>query len=113
MKSVGSLIRDTRRSAGVTQAQLARRLGTTQPAVAKLEGEHSNPTLRTVTDALAALGHELRLEAVPRPAAVDESLIRRQLELSPAERLRQLEAMHRQARVLAAAGARARGERPG
>lgn len=110
MKVPGLLIRDIRRRAGVTQVQLARRLGTTQPAVAKLERDDSNPTVRTLSDALAALGHELRLEAVPRAATVDESLIRRQLELTPAQRLRQLEAMHRQARVLAAAGARARGE---
>jgi len=111
MTSPGSLIRATRRRTGATQEQLARRLGTTQSAVAKLERDDSNPTLRTVTDALAALGHDLRLEAVPRATTVDESLIRRQLELTPAERLRQLEAMHRQARVLAAAGARSRGER--
>ncbi len=109
--SAARLIRETRRRAGVTQVQLAKRLGTTQPAVAKLERDDSNPKLNTVVEALAALGHELRLEAVPRAANVDESLVRRQLELTPAQRLRQLEAMHRQARVLATAGARARDER--
>ena len=45
-----------------------------------------------------------------RPSGVDESLIRRQLELSPSERLHGLEAMHTQARALALAGARSRGE---
>ena len=111
MQSAGSLIRSTRLSARATQAQLARRLGTTQPAVAKLERDDSNPTLRTVREALGALGHDLRLESIPRVASVDESLVRKQLELTPGQRLRQLEAMHREAGLLAAAGARARGER--
>jgi hypothetical protein len=85
-------------------------MGTTQSAIAALEREDSNPTLRTVADALDALGHQLVLTATPRPAGVDESLIRQQLELTPVERLRSLESMARQARVLALAGARARGE---
>jgi hypothetical protein len=85
-------------------------MGTTQSAVASLERADSNPTIRTVADALDALGHELALDAVPRPAGVDESLIRKQLELSPGQRLRELEAMAREARTLTLAGGRARGE---
>jgi hypothetical protein len=49
----------------------------------------------------------------PAPArrdGVDESLIRRQLELTPSERLHALEAMYAQARGLALAGARSRRE---
>ncbi len=46
----------------------------------------------------------------PRQAGVDESLIRRQLELTPAQRLRGLETMYAQVRELALAGARSRGE---
>jgi hypothetical protein len=53
----------------------------------------------------------LELEAPARRGGVDESLIRRQLELTPGERLRGLEAMYAQARGLALAGARSRGER--
>jgi hypothetical protein len=43
---------------------------------------------------------------------VDESLIRKQLELPPAERLRRLERHAAQMRRLAIAGARGRGELP-
>jgi transcriptional regulator with XRE-family HTH domain len=107
----GPLIRSLRHQAGITQRQLAARMGTTQSAVATLERAGSNPTLRTLDDALDALGYQLTLAASPKPAGVDESLIRQQLELTPAERLKQLEAMAKQARELALAGARARGER--
>ena len=85
-------------------------MGTTQSAVAALERADSNPTLRTVADALDALGYELALDATPKPPGVDESLIRRQLELPPAQRLAQLEVMAAEARDLSLAGARARGE---
>jgi transcriptional regulator with XRE-family HTH domain len=106
----GRLIRALRHEAGITQQQLAGRMGTTQSAIAALERGDSNPTIRTVADALDALGHQLVLSATPKPAGADESLIRRQLELTPAQRLEGLEAMARQARVLTLAGARARGE---
>ena len=56
------------------------------------------------------LATELTLGASPKPPGVDESLIRQQLELTPAQRLGQLEAMAHEARVLMLAGARARGE---
>jgi hypothetical protein len=85
-------------------------MGTTQSAVATLERPDSNPTLRTVADALDALGYELTLGASPKPAGVDESLIRQQLELTPAQRLSQLESMAHEAGKLMLAGARARGE---
>jgi transcriptional regulator with XRE-family HTH domain len=106
----GRLVRARRHEAGVTQRQLAARMGTTQSAVAALERPGSNPTLRTLADALDALGYELTLDAAPKPPGADESLIRRQLELTPAQRLEQLEAMAREARELSLAGARARGE---
>jgi transcriptional regulator with XRE-family HTH domain len=110
IRQAGPLIRSLRHEAGVTQKQLAGRMGTTQSAVATLEKPGSNPTLRTLADALDALGYELTLGAAPKPPGVDESLIRQQLELTPAERLRQVEAMASQAREFALAGAQARGE---
>jgi transcriptional regulator with XRE-family HTH domain len=108
--SAASLIRGLRREANVTQSQLARRMGTTQSAIAALERPGSNPTVRTVSDALDALGYQLTLGATPKPTGVDESLIRKQLELTPAERLRSLETMAAEARELMLAGAKARGE---
>ncbi len=94
----------------MTQADLGRRLGISQAAVARLERPGANPTVATLEDALWATGHRLELDAPIRHAGVDESLIRQQLELTPAERVRGIETMYAQARMLALAGARSRGE---
>jgi transcriptional regulator with XRE-family HTH domain len=107
-----TLIRNARTDAGLTQAQLARRLGTSQPAIVKLERPGANPTVRTLDRVLRATGHRLELTAPTWTPAVDESLIRQQLALPPAERLRQLERQSAQMRRLALAGARSRGELP-
>jgi transcriptional regulator with XRE-family HTH domain len=112
MSSASTLLRDARQRASLTQADVARRLGVSQAAVAKLERPGSNPTMATVEAALWATGHRLVLDAPARRAGVDESLIRQHLELTPSERLRGLEVMYAEARALALAGARSRGEHP-
>jgi transcriptional regulator with XRE-family HTH domain len=106
------LIRKARTDARLSQADLARRLGVSQAAIAKLERVGSNPTVGTLDSVLWATGHHLTLTAPTRRPGVDESLIRQQLELSPAERLRGIETMYTEARALALAAARNRDERP-
>lgn len=106
----GKLLADTRRRAGLTQSDLAKRLAISQAAVAQLEQAGSNPRLATLDRALRAAGAELVITTRPRRSSVDESLIRRQLELAPAERIRSLETMYEQARKLATAGEMHRGE---
>jgi transcriptional regulator with XRE-family HTH domain len=106
----GRLLADARRRAGLTQAELAKRLAISQAAVAQLEQPESNPRLATLDRALRAAGVELMISTRPRRQSVDESLIRQQLELTPAERLQGLEVMYQQARELASAGAMSRGE---
>jgi transcriptional regulator with XRE-family HTH domain len=110
MSDAAMLIRKARNDAHLSQADLAERLGVSQAAVAKLERVGSNPTVDTLDNVLWATGHCLTLTAPARRAGVDESLIRQQLELSPAERVRGIETMYAQARALALAGARSRGE---
>lgn len=78
--------------------------------MAQLERFDSNPRLATLDRALRAVGLEMVVTTRPRRPAVDESLIRQQLELDPAERLHGLEAMYEQARKLSAAGEKHRGE---
>ncbi len=107
---VPALLRGARQRTGLTQADLARRLGVSQVAVAKLERPGANPTVDTLDRALWATGHRLTLDAAARSPGVDESLIRRQLELSPAERIRGIESMYAQMHALADAGARSRGQ---
>lgn len=59
------LIRQARLAAGLTQAELARRAGTSQPAVARYESGEVSPSVRTLERLLYALGRQLRLVAVP------------------------------------------------
>lgn len=51
---------------GVTQAELGRRMGITDPAVSQLLAEGRNMTIVTLTRALDCLGYRLTLEANPR-----------------------------------------------
>lgn len=106
------LLRTARKEAGLTQAELARRVGTTQSAVARMERPGANPTVNWLDRALAAAGRRLELTDADGSAGagVDETLLRASLERSPADRARVFEATYRSARELAAAGARARGE---
>jgi transcriptional regulator with XRE-family HTH domain len=83
----GSLIRQAREAEGLTQSQLARRLGITQPSVARLEAAGDNVTLATLQRALNAMGRNLEVRAAKMPSSVDESQIREALRLSPGERL--------------------------
>ena len=106
----GVLLSDARRRAGLTQADLAQRLSVSQAAVAQLERPGSNPRIATLERALRAAGAELVIVARPREPAVDESLIRQQLALTPTQRLRGLEVMYAQARELSRAGLASRGE---
>jgi transcriptional regulator with XRE-family HTH domain len=104
------MVASARRDAGLTQAELARRIGTTQSAVARLEARGSNPRVRTLEAALRACGRRLEVAVPALHADVDETLTARQLRLTPTQRLRGLEQMYREARVIAQAGARARGD---
>jgi len=54
-----------RTRAGLTQAQVARRMKTTQTAVARLEGGRVKPSTRTLENYAAATGHRLVIELVP------------------------------------------------
>ena len=85
----------------MTQDQLATRLGVTQPAISALERSGSNPRISTVAAVLAATGHRLQLIATPVGPGVDPTLIRRHLAESMEQRIRGLETMHAEARVLA------------
>ena len=103
-----ALIRTARTAAGLSQADLARRAGTTQAAIARVEGGGVSPTGRTLERLLAVAGRRLELTAAPAASGIDETLIARQLRLSPAERLRAFETSYEDARRLAGAARRPR-----
>ena len=66
-----SLLESVRRRSGLTQAELARRAGTSQPVISAYERGHRDPTYGTLRRLVAAGGSELRLVAVPVSAAAD------------------------------------------
>jgi transcriptional regulator with XRE-family HTH domain len=61
-----TLIRGARRDAGITQAELAGRAGTAQPAVAAYESGARTPNLTTLQRLLGACEHDVELIARPR-----------------------------------------------
>jgi transcriptional regulator with XRE-family HTH domain len=60
------LIHDARRSAGITQLELATRAGTAQPAVAAYESGARTPNLATLERLLDACEYDMELLARPR-----------------------------------------------
>jgi ribosome-binding protein aMBF1 (putative translation factor) len=61
---VAELIR-ARMKAGLTQAEVAERMQSTQPAVARLESAGRIPSTRTLQRYARATGHRLRIKLVP------------------------------------------------
>lgn len=111
-----SLIRDTRRLHGLDQRTLARRAGTSQTQVSRVERGEVSPSIATLSRLLAAMGE--RLELATRPAAIpgsrgyfpphDEERRREYRELTPAERVAEAISISRTVTSVATAAARAR-----
>lgn len=53
------LVHRLRTEAGLTQTELAERMGTTQSAIARMEGGGTRPTLETLEKLAAAVGADL------------------------------------------------------
>jgi transcriptional regulator with XRE-family HTH domain len=101
MLSAPDLLRDARRTAGLTQAQLAERLGVSQSEIARLEKRGANPRLGTLLEAIRAAGFTLEARVKPRRGTVDETMIAANLRLTPAERLAHFTAAYNSIRELA------------
>lgn len=70
-KGIGKRIRDARKAAGLTQEELAERMGTSSVAVAQWETGRRNPKMGTVSKLAAATGRGCR-----RTCAGAENLIK-------------------------------------
>ena len=89
---VAGLLREARRGAGISQAELARRIGTTQPVVSRWERGTDVPRVDTLARALQACGFEADL-TFRRHDDVDRAQIRAQLSMTPEQRLASSEAV--------------------
>jgi transcriptional regulator with XRE-family HTH domain len=65
---LASAVIDVRNRAGLTQEELARKMGTTQPVVARLESGRSRPSMRTLERLADATGSRLLISFAPRTA---------------------------------------------
>jgi transcriptional regulator with XRE-family HTH domain len=101
-----ALIRRARAEAGLTQQQLARRLGVTQAALARLERAGANPTVATLDRVLRATGRRLDMRLGRADSSIDSTLLREALRMEPAARIAAAERLLADAEAIAAAGAR-------
>jgi len=95
----GLLIKEARLRAGLTQAQLASRLNTTQSVVARWERLRTSPSFETVVRAIRACGLDLGV-SISTYDDQDDLLIDDQLRLSPSQRVRVIENLLEQERIL-------------
>jgi transcriptional regulator with XRE-family HTH domain len=88
----GLLIREARRRGGLTQRELAARLGTSHAAVARWEKGLTRPSWDAVLAAIRQSGFDLHVRLV-RPDDDDIALAHERLSRTPSERLADLESM--------------------
>lgn len=91
--TIGRVVQESRRAAGMTQAELARRIGTTQPAISKIESGRTLPGIDLLERVARATGRPFTLTfGSPRervPGALVRDRVRRALgrtEFDPWER---------------------------
>lgn len=97
-------VNGARRSAGLTQRQLAERSGVPQPTIARIEAGKQMPRADTLDRLLRACGWELDM-TLRRGEGEDRGLIRSWLDLTPEERAERGAAYGRFADDLRRAGA--------
>lgn len=105
----GQLIRATRARHGLSQARLARRVGSHQSAISRLEADEVSPSVETMKMLMHAMGERLDLSGAPLERGYDPAHRRGTAERPPAERLALGISWNRMAGRLAAAGREARG----
>lgn len=91
----GSLVKRIRRRKEIGQVELARRIGTSQPAISRIEKDQVSPTVETLERILNAMGESLSVSTValdePVPGGSNQSVaeLRADYELGSEGRLAQ------------------------
>jgi transcriptional regulator with XRE-family HTH domain len=73
-RKTGRLLRQAREQAGITQQELAERLGCSQPAISQAEAGGASLSVATLQRFLGALGYDLELGIVSRDVALNEGV---------------------------------------
>jgi transcriptional regulator with XRE-family HTH domain len=105
----GQLIREARLRRGLSQQRLARRVGSHQSAISRLEADEVSPSVETLELLMCAMGERLQLASAPLERDYDPLHRRATAARSPAERLALGISWNRMAARLALAGRKARG----
>jgi transcriptional regulator with XRE-family HTH domain len=105
-----TLLQQARRRAGITQSELAARVGTTQSAIARWERGASHPSTERLESLVAACDLELQFALAPRDPDEIASL-QRNLEMTVDDRINRVITFHRFIASGRAAMARADAER--
>ena len=85
----GQLLKEARRRHGVSQARLARRAGTTQSVISRIERDGVSPTVETLSELLHLLGEDLILDTEERDWGIDRTQVRERLRSTAEERVNQ------------------------
>jgi transcriptional regulator with XRE-family HTH domain len=92
----GALVRELRRRKGMDQTELARRAGTEQPAISRIERDVLSPSLETLNRIFEAMGETLAVTSLSLngmvPGGGNQSIAELRSDyrdLSPTERLAQ------------------------
>lgn len=104
----GELISAARARSGLSQERLARRAGTRQSAISRLETDEISPTVETLDLLMRAMGERLDIAGAALERDYDPLHLRAMAERSPAERLALGISWNRMAGRLAIAGREAR-----
>lgn len=102
------MIRSVRLHRGLTQAQLARRAGTTQTVISRLERGDRSPSVETLSRLLVVMGEDLVLRTRPLKGDFDPKHLAAELARTPAERLERAFAWMKLNADVSAAGRAAR-----
>lgn len=93
---------------GLDQRELARRCGTSQAQISRIEQGSTSPSVATLERVMAAMGERLELAASEPRGSRSAGELRADLELTPAERVAQAARLSRTLTAIAAAA----GSRP-
>ena len=95
----GELVREARKRAALTQAELADRAATTQSAIARLESGRTSPSLEQVERLLRLCGFQLIVELAPYD---DSDIVQAEARLrrTPDQRIASMQAGIKTAREL-------------
>lgn len=103
-----TLLRETRRRHGLTQAQLAARARTSQAAISRIERGLVSPSIATLATLLDVMGEELVLGSQPIDYGHDHTLLQENLAHTPEERIRRQASWSRTMTAIQGAARRSR-----